>query len=101
MIARLWHGRTRIEDADEYEDFLKRRAAPDYGSIDGLEKLYFLRRVEGETVHFLLVTLWDSMESVRKFAGDQPEKAKYYLEDDSFLLEKEENTVLYDIFFES
>ena len=44
MIARLWHGRTRLADADEYADFLKVRAAPDYGSVAGLERLYFLRR---------------------------------------------------------
>jgi hypothetical protein len=50
---------------------MKERAAPDYGSIDGLKKLYFLRRIDGDTAHFLLVTLWDSMESVSKFAGEK------------------------------
>ena len=86
--------------ADEYAEFMKERAAPDYGSIDGLEKLYFLRRIDGDAAHFLLVTLWDSMESVKKFAGEHPEKAKYYPEDDAFLLEKEETSALYEVFFE-
>ena len=40
------------------------------------------------------------MESVKKFAWEHPEKAKYYLEYDAFLLEKEETSVLYEIFFE-
>ena len=66
MIVRLWHGRTNISKADEYAEFMKERAAPDYGSIDGLKKLYFLRRIDGDAAHFLLVTLWDSMESVKK-----------------------------------
>ena len=100
MIARLWHGRTRLSDADEYATFMKERAAPDYGSVDGLKKLYFLRRKDDDVAHFLLVTLWDSMESVKKFAGDLPEKAKYYPEDDAFLLEKEETSALYEVFFE-
>jgi len=100
MIVRLWHGCTTASNADKYADFMKERAAPDYGSIDGLEKLYFLRRIDGDTAHFLLITLWDSMDAVRKFAGDNPEKAKYYPEDDSFLLEKEESSSLYEIFFE-
>ena len=100
MIVRLWHGRTNISKADEYAEFMKERAAPDYGSIDGLKKLYFLRRIDGDAAHFLLVTLWDSMESVKKFAGEHPEKAKYYPEDDSFLLEKEETSALYEVFFE-
>ena len=38
MIVRLWHGRTNISKADEYAEFMKERAAPDYGSIDGLKK---------------------------------------------------------------
>jgi len=95
LIARLWHGRTRLSDADEYAEFMKVRAAPDYGSLDGLERLYFLRRDEGDVAHFLLVTY-----SVRQFAGDEPEKAKYYPEDDDFLLEKEETSALYEVFLE-
>lgn len=79
---------------------MKVRAAPDYGSVGGLERLYFLRRDEGDVAHFLLVTLWDSMGSVRQFAGDEPEKAKYYPEDDDFLLEKEEKSALYEVFLE-
>jgi len=100
MIVRLWHGKTDISKADEYAEFMKERAAPDYGSTKGLEKLYFLRRNDGDVAHFLLVTHWDSMESVKKFAGEHPEIAKYYPEDDSFLLEKEKTSDLYEVFFE-
>ena len=100
VIVRLWHGRTHISNADTYAEFLKERAAPDYRSVDGLKKLYFLRRIDEDAAHFLLVTLWDSMASVVKFAGEHPEIAKYYPEDDSFLLEKEETSAVYDMFFE-
>lgn len=100
MIARLWHGKTRLADADEYAEFMRVRAAPDYESVEGLERLYFLRRDEGDVTHFLSVTLWDSMDSVKQFAGDEPEKAKYYPEDDDFLLEKEETSALYEVFLE-
>ena len=100
MIVRLWHGQVSASKADEYAKFMQERAAPDYGSVEGLQKLYFLRRMDGDVEHFLLVTFWDSMESVKRFAGEHPEKAKYYPEDDDFLLEKEETSALYDIFFE-
>jgi heme-degrading monooxygenase HmoA len=99
-IVRLWHGRTHISQADAYAEFMKERAAPDYSSTDGLKKLYFLRRTDEDAAHFLLATLWDSMDSVIKFAGEHPEKAKYYPEDDSLLLEKEETSALYELFFE-
>ncbi len=100
MIVRMWHGRVDSSKSDEYAEFMKQRAAPDYRSVDGLQKLLFLRKNEKDVAHFLLVTYWDSMESVKKFAGEQPEKAKYYPEDDQFLLEKEELSALYEVFYE-
>ncbi len=100
MIVRMWHGKVAAAKGDEYAEFMKERAAPDYGSVDGLQKLLFLRRNEADVAHFMLVTYWDSMDSVRKFAGSRPEKAKYYPEDDEFLLEKEETSALYEVFLE-
>ena len=99
-IARLWHGKISIEKADEYEKFLIERAVPDYGSVEGLLKLYFTRKDENEVAHFLLITIWDSQDAVKKFAGPQPEIAKYYPEDDDFLLEKEKYVSMYEIFYE-
>ncbi len=100
MIVRMWHGRVDSSKSDEYAEFMKQRAAPDYASVDGLQKLLFLRKNEKDVAHFLLVTYWNSMESVKKFAGEQPERAKYYPEDDQFLLEKEESSALYEVFYE-
>ena len=99
-IMRLWHGKVAIEKADEYERFMIERAATDYSSVDGLLKLYFQRRNENTLACFLLVTIWDSLESIKKFAGAEPDLAKYYPEDDNFLLEKEKYTSMYEIFYE-
>ena len=89
MIARLWHGRTPLEKADEYAAFLNDRAIPDYRSIPGNRAVYILRRDEGQVAHFYTFTLWNSLEAIRNFAGNPIEKAKYYPEDRSFLLEFE------------
>ena len=97
-VVRLWHGKVPIEKADDYERFLIDRAAPDYDS-DGLQKLYFLRRNEGKIAHFLLITIWDSLDSIKKFSRE-PEIAKYYPEDDEFLIEKEKYVSLYEVFYE-
>ena len=99
-IMRLWHGEVAIEKADEYEKFMIERAAPDYGSVEGLIKLYFQRKNEEKKAHFLLVTLWDSIDSVKKFAGNNPEIAKYYPEDDDFIIEKEKQVSIFEVFYE-
>ncbi|HFQ15802.1 MAG TPA: antibiotic biosynthesis monooxygenase [Rhodobacteraceae bacterium] len=98
MILRTWHGRTRLEDADAYEEFLKQRAAPDYASAGGLRQLFFTRRDEGDIAHFLLVTIWESVEAVKAFAGQDAARAKYYPEDDAFLLEKEAQALNHRVF---
>ena len=97
---RLWHGKVSIEKADDYENFMIERAAPDYGSINGLLKTYFQRKDKEKESHFLLVTIWESSDAIIKFAGTEPELAKYYPEDDKFLLEKEKYVDMYEIFYE-
>ena len=105
MFLRVWHGRVRRELADEYEEFLVKRAAPDYSSVPGLKKIYFTRKDEGNdegnVSHFLLVTVWESMDAMARFAGEDPSRAKYYPEDDRYLLEKEEHVGIYRVFYES
>lgn len=45
----------------------------------------------------LLISLWDSMASIQKFAGPEPDKARYYPEDTEFLLELEPNVTHYEV----
>jgi heme-degrading monooxygenase HmoA len=97
---RLWHGEVPIEKADDYEKLMVEKAAAYYSSVDGLLSLSFQRRNENTKAHFLLVTIWDSLDSIKQFAGADPELAKYYPEDDEFLLEKEKYTSIYDVFFQ-
>jgi len=88
-ITRIWHGKTRAEDADRYLEFLERTGVPDYSKTEGNLGVKILRRIEGDVCHFWTVTEWDKVESIRRFAGDDIEKAKYYPEDNEFLLEFE------------
>jgi heme-degrading monooxygenase HmoA len=97
MIARTWHGIVSAAKADAYADFLLRVALPDYQGTPGNKGVTFLRRVEGDTAHFLLITLWESLDSIKQFAGDDVEKARYYPEDTDFLLEFEPNAFHYEV----
>ncbi|MFZ6011245.1 MAG: antibiotic biosynthesis monooxygenase [Bacteroidota bacterium] len=98
MIARIWHGKTHVKDFDRYTDFLRRVAVPDYRSVAGNQGLTFLRRKENNEAHFTLITYWESIDAIKKFAGVDYEKAKYYTEDHEFLLEFEEKVVHHEIF---
>jgi len=97
MIVRMWHGRVPASKAAAYREFTNGRAIPDYRSVPGNISVHVLERQEGDVTHFITLTFWDSLESIRAFAGDDLEKAKYYPEDADFLLEYEPCVVHYEV----
>lgn len=97
MIIRIWHGRTRPERADDYAAFLKETAIPDYRGVDGNEGALVLRGAGVKANDFLTVSLWQSLDAVRGFHGDDIEVAKYYPEDADYLLEFEPHVAHYEV----
>ena len=93
IITRIWHGRTRAEHADEYLEFLIKTGVRDYKATPGNLSVEILRRREGDICHFWTVTKWDSFENIKKFAGEDYEKARYYEEDKQYLLEFEPHVI--------
>jgi heme-degrading monooxygenase HmoA len=90
MIARTWHGRVPTAKADAYEAVLHRTGLADIAATPGNRGLLLLRRTERGVTHFLLTSLWESEQAIKRFAGDDYARAHYYDEDDDFLLEREE-----------
>ena len=75
MIGRLWHGWTTPDDASRYEEHLRRETFPSLHGIEGYVDGYVLRRDSGDRVDFAVLTLWESLEAIRVFAGDDYETA--------------------------
>ena len=98
MIARIWHGTTDADKADEYVDYVKRTGLADYRTTKGNCGAYILRKIEGGTAHFYTLSFWDSLDSIKEFAGEDYEKARYYAEDKKFLLEFEETVRHLEVF---
>lgn len=97
MIARTWHGRVPAQKAEAYASFLSEVAMPDYRGTPGFRGVFVLRREEEGVSHFVLISLWDSLESIRTFAGPDPLRARYYPEDPAFLLEMEPNVTHHEV----
>ncbi len=97
MIVRIWHGRVSTDKASAYREFLNTRAIPDYQSVPGNLSVHILERAEGSITHFITLTFWKNLESIKRFAGENVEAAKYYPEDTDFLLEFEPTVVHYEV----
>ena len=97
MIARVWRGRTPEDRADAYMDYLRSTGVKDHGAIPGNRGDYVWRRVENGIAEFWVISLWDSLEAIREFAGPQEDKAIYYPEDKKYLLELDSHVHHYEI----
>jgi len=75
MIARLWRGQTDVSQGDTYLNHVTERVLPKLQHIPGHRGAYVLRRPMGDRTEFLVMTLWDSLDAVRAFTGDNLEAA--------------------------
>ena len=86
MIARIWRGTVRTEDADEYARYISDTGFAEYGRTPGNRGAWMLRRDEGGETEFITLSMWDSREAIKAFAGEDIEAAVLYPEDEKFLI---------------
>ena len=89
MIARIWQGRTRPGMGKSYMAYLEQTGLKEYRGTGGFKDVLVLTREVGDETEYLLLTLWESMDAVRRFAGSDPERAVYYPEDDRYFPEEQ------------
>jgi heme-degrading monooxygenase HmoA len=75
MISRLWRGWTTVANADAYEHLLRTKILPGIHRVKGYRGAYLLRRNIPEGVEFATLTLWESLDAIREFAGEDYEVA--------------------------
>jgi heme-degrading monooxygenase HmoA len=97
VIARIWRGAVRPADADAYADYIAETGLAEYERTPGNRGAWMLRRDVGDLTEFITFTLWESLEAVKAFAGDDYEAAVYYPEDDRFLVERDVTCAHYDV----
>ena len=84
----MWTGTVRLADADAYADYIRETGLAEYAATPGNRGAWMLRRDDGELTEFITLSFWESLESIRAFAGDDVEAAVYYPEDDRYLVER-------------
>jgi heme-degrading monooxygenase HmoA len=75
MIARHWSGLAKQEHAAEYVAHLRTQTFPSLTKIPGFIAARILKRSVSEGVEFLIVTEWDSLQAIQRFAGSDAEQA--------------------------
>jgi heme-degrading monooxygenase HmoA len=78
MIARTWRGTVHRADAEEYATYISATGFADYGQTPGNRGAWMLRRDERDRTEFITLSLWESVDAIRAFAGDDMEAAVLY-----------------------
>ena len=91
MIARIWRGAVRTADADNYAQYIRDTGFAEYGRTEGNRGAWMLRRDDGGETEFLTLSMWESRDAIKAFAGEDIEAAVLYPEDEKYLVG--ENTI--------
>ncbi|MCG8408031.1 MAG: antibiotic biosynthesis monooxygenase [Phycisphaerales bacterium] len=99
MIARTWHGQAPTQSADGYVAHLHEAVIPRLKSLPGFRGFYLLRRATEDQTNFAVISLWESMEAIRNFAGADPERAVVEPEARALLCSFDEHVKHHDVAF--
>ena len=97
MIARIWHGIVPTSKAGDHLEKMYTIALPEYEATEGNRGAWCLQRAEGSLTHFLMISHWEDSDSIKRFAGEDYFKAKYYAFDREYLIEMEQKVEHYDV----
>lgn len=100
MIVRTWTGWTETAKAAAYQEYMQEVALTGYSATQGNRGVLMLCRdlEDGARSEFTMISLWDSMEDIRRFAGEDPTAAVFYDRDDEFLIEREWTVRHYQVY---
>ena len=97
MIERHWKGIAKIHEADNYVKHLQTKTFPHLVGLNGFIKASILKRSVDQGVEFLVVTVWDSIDSIKAFAGEQVEVANVPPEVREMMVEFEPKATHYEV----
>ena len=97
MIARIWRGAVRAEDAAAYAAYVQETGIEGYQRTPGNRGAWALWRVDGDRAEIVTVSLWESRSAIEAFAGQDIEQAVFYPEDDRYLIDRDLTVRHYEV----
>jgi antibiotic biosynthesis monooxygenase (ABM) superfamily enzyme len=97
VIARVWRGATLAEHADEYPAYLEKTGMRGARELPGARGTLVLRRERAGYAEFETILLFDALEDVAGFAGDDLELAVFFEQDDRYLVERDLEVRHYEV----
>jgi heme-degrading monooxygenase HmoA len=96
-VARMWHGRVPAAKAEEYTIYINEAGLKQIRTIEGNLGLQMFRRAENDVAEFYVISYWKSRDAIRKFAGNDIEKASFLPRDREYLINPELQVKHFDV----
>jgi heme-degrading monooxygenase HmoA len=97
MIMREWRGRLPHDKVENYFKYLKMTGIPEYAATPGHRRTWVLVDRSGDLAEYTILTLWDSLDAIRAFAGDDISRARYYPDDAQYFVEMPDSVRHYEV----
>jgi len=97
VIARYWRGRVRSRDVEAYTAYVRRTGIAAHRATPGNIASTMLVKLEDDEAEVVVISVWDSLDAVRRFAGDSVERAVFYPEDQRYLIAADPVARHYDV----
>ncbi len=97
MIARIWRGEVPPQKAEAYHQYLRDTGLKDYSSTPGNLGVCLLMKKHENTTEFQTLTFWKDYDSIKAFAGEDFERARYYPADLDFLIQMDEFVTHFEV----
>jgi heme-degrading monooxygenase HmoA len=97
MTVRIWRGAVAKSDGDAYARYMRDTGVAGYASSEGNRGVWMLRRDVDDKTEFVMFMLWDSIDAVKAFAGERPEVAVLYPDDDRYPIERDEFVLRFEV----
>jgi heme-degrading monooxygenase HmoA len=95
----MWRAQSSLENSDKYVEFVTQKIFPKLAEIEGHRGAYLLRRIVDGSVECVVLTLWESMDAVRRFAGATPDNAVVEAEAQAVLSSFDDFVTHYDVVY--
>ncbi|MDE1853720.1 MAG: hypothetical protein KGI38_08240 [Thaumarchaeota archaeon] len=97
LIARVWHGTTSKANRSAYLRYLKTTGLKLFSDSKGNVGAFILVRDSQELTEYIVVSLWESMSAIKRFAGDEADRTVYAPRDSQFLVDLEPTVKHYEV----
>jgi heme-degrading monooxygenase HmoA len=89
MVARIWHGRTPADKADQYRQYLFDVGIKKIATLPGNRGVQMMMNRTAEQGEFMVISYWDSIDAIKGYAGADYARVHDLPRDKEFLIDQE------------